>query len=80
VQHNGRDDGEGFNVMHMTQEAKSCLQVYYYFRKGFGNASVQTKDGAHSVELEVKNILCENISALKKYLLFSLQMINGNSR
>lgn len=53
VLHNGKDDGEGFNVMTVTQPTNSCLQVYYYFRKGFGNARVETKDGAHSMELEV---------------------------
>jgi hypothetical protein len=53
VLHNGKDDGEGFNVMHVTQQTQSCLQVYYYFRKGFGNATVKTKDGASSVDLEV---------------------------
>jgi len=55
--HNGKEDGEGFNVMQVSKSTFSCLQVYYYFRRGFGKAYVKTKDGNHSVELEVKVVI-----------------------
>ncbi|XP_059471294.1 uncharacterized protein LOC132194181 [Neocloeon triangulifer] len=52
VIHNGKEDGEGFNVMVLNKPSMSCLQIHYFFRKGYGKAYVKTKDGSFSMELE----------------------------
>ncbi|KAF4522210.1 hypothetical protein B566_EDAN007361 [Ephemera danica] len=55
VIHNGKADGDGFNVFQLSQPYQCCLQVYYFFRPDMGTAVVSSKDGKQVINLPPTN-------------------------